>query len=101
MSTLYLSALTSYSQYSVQFMDKTTLGSAAVLGIRYDFFFVARSDVLTASTREGTHLTTNEYVSTLSFEGKVLTVSEIALTDLIGSSFLAVSSCFPHEEHTG
>ena len=49
-------------------------------------------DVLRTSIREGTHLTANEYVAILFFDGNVLTVSEIFWTDIIGSSFLSLST---------
>ena len=75
-------------------MDKTTLGSSAVLGIRWDFFN-AWPGYAYNFIRQGTHLTTDEYVSTLFFEKTVLTtVGGISLTDIIGSSFLAVGGGF-------
>ena len=51
-------------------------------------------DPLTTCIREGAHLTTDEYVSTLFFEVKGIRVREISLTDLIGSSFLSVGGGF-------
>ena len=47
--------------------------------------------MLTTSIREGAHLTTDEYVF---FDENILTASDIFLTDLIGSSFLAVGRDF-------
>ena len=93
MSTLHFSTLTGYSQYSVQFIDKTTLGSSAILGIRYDFP-TRDPDALTTFIRQGAHLTTNEYASTLFFEENVLTVSGISLAGSIGSSFLCLWRLF-------
>ena len=55
-------------------------------------------DVLRTSIREGTHLTANEYVAILFFDGNVLTVSEIFWTDIIGSSFLSVGGGLSSED---
>ena len=83
---------TNYSQRSAVTLDQTTLASSVILGIRYDFSTRAW-DALTTSIREGTHLTTNEYVS-ISFFDEDLTVSEISWTGIIGSSFLSVNDGF-------
>ena len=48
----------------------------------------------TAFIREGTHLTIDEYVSKIFSEERILTVNEISLKDIIGSSFLAGGSGF-------
>ena len=38
MFTLHFSTVTGYLRYSIQAMDKMTLGNSVVLGIRHDFF---------------------------------------------------------------
>ena len=90
-SALHFSALTGYSQCSVQFMNKTTLGSSAVLGIRYDFFN-ARSGHA-CNFYQGRKPSGDQRVcfSPLFFEENVLTAGETSLTDLINSSLLAVA----------
>ena len=57
------------------FLQSLTLGMV---------FSTRARDAVTTSIREGTHLATNEYVSILSFDENILTVSEIPLTDIIG-----------------
>ena len=58
------------------------------------FFGAWSGGALTTFIREGTHLTTDEYVSALSFDKNILTASEISLIDIIGLSFLAVGGGF-------
>ena len=48
--------------YWIQFMDKTTLGSAAILGIRFALLIPSHSACTHRQFREATHLTTNQCV---------------------------------------